>query len=105
MTKGIPLRRSEVYLQRRLGTWLWKDTWGRVWTRESIEDDHLVNVERYLLGRGDLAKSPTFGPGNKRWDRSYNIVRDEIEFRGLELHADDQQGALDRHPEEKRRAP
>ena len=68
--------------------WRWRDHFGRVWTIKTIKDDHLLNVETFLLGRAKNYKlSQKFGPDSARWKRSYDTVRDEIEHRGLTINS------------------
>ena len=66
--------------------WRWRDHRGRVWTIHTLKDDHLVAIELFLTGRApDFKLHPDYQPGNPNWDKSYAIVRDEVERRGLSL--------------------
>ena len=64
--------------------WRWRDNRGRVWTIDTLGDEHLVNIEHFLLGR-DEQFPLGFEPGNPNWERSYDLIRNEINKRGLEL--------------------
>lgn len=70
---------------------VWIDRNGTVFKLTEILDSHLRNIERWLLGRGaeDI-------PARKRlYDRGwYDIIRDELERRGLES-LDDHKDAFD----------
>ena len=59
---------------------------GKTWTADTITDAHLLHVELFLLGRApDHLKNWNYGPGHPGWERTYSIVRTEIEKRGLEM--------------------
>ncbi len=66
--------------------WRWRDNTGKVWTLDTLKDDHLLAIELFLTGRApDFKLQPDYGPGNKGWEATYDLIRDEIESRGLTL--------------------
>ena len=66
--------------------WRWRDHRGRVWTIDTVKDDHLIAIELFLIGRApDFTLNPAYGPGNQGWEDTYSTVRDEIDKRGLTL--------------------
>lgn len=75
-------REGQVIMRvRNSGEPVWIDRTRQVYKLSEILDSHLQNIERWLLGRGaeDIAAR------KKLYDAGwYDIIRDEMERRGLE---------------------
>lgn len=64
--------------------WRWTTASGRELRLTEIADDHLQEIERFLLNRGEFPLSRAW-QDNPRRRITYNIIRDELERRGLPL--------------------
>lgn len=63
--------------------WTWVTADGRILTMETVQDDHLVNIERYLLGRGELEFRAERFKTPEKYRECLDDVHREIERRGL----------------------
>lgn len=88
-TRGGPITWVEARRLVETGHFIWHSHGGDLWTIDRLEDDHLLNIERFLLGRGDLKIYDSHRRDEERWRRTYNTIRDEIDRRGLELKKED----------------
>ena len=78
-------------------TWLWKSVDGHIDSMDTIGDAHLLNLERYLTGRGDLEFRPEDMTDNLALHEK--LVLEEIARRGLEPHRNAHPGAFKRERE------
>lgn len=98
--KGISVREAfrRIHLRKKVGltrqTWVWRAMDGHLDTLDTITDFHLLNIERYLTGRGDLEFRPEQMTENLA--AAERLVLEEIQRRGLTIH-----GAA--HPEARER--
>ncbi len=63
-----------------------------------LDDDHLLNIERMLVGRGRVDPSDR----EELFTKWYDVIRNEIDRRKLEIHPEDHQVAPKRAPQEHR---
>lgn len=85
----LSLTRAEHQRLKSEGVFVWRTHDGSYLTLDMIEDSHLLNLERWLLGRGDLPIGPKMNPDSSHWQETYQNIRAEIDRRGLALLGDD----------------
>lgn len=65
-------------------TFVWRDSNRFVKAMDDIEDSHLLNIVRYIEGRGELEPAPRDDDDEDFLKRHlYNLLREEIDRRGL----------------------
>lgn len=88
-----PLSRNEMFRRYRLRksagltrqTWLWRAVDGHVDTLDTISDRHLLNLERWFTGRGELP-SPRPEDMTPHLYVAERLALEEIHRRGLTIH-------------------
>ena len=63
----------------------WQDAYGRRTPISNLTDDHLISIERMLIGRG----GPDPASREEMFVNWYDVIRNEIDKRGLEMIQED----------------